>query len=295
MLAPRTDHLSERSWAAWDLNRYKWRVSVLGIENYPSLLDFYMPTESEGLTAREVLRNASDWLVASLQYAEIATEFMGAVDVLEGRAGEDWCSLANSLDCALGGVRRNLGKFEGFHDLMICPIEQAEQFGKHLGPDVRVRRITGRQIAVVEVPTEQGWRNSAKGAVAHLFTAPPNQSDSGRGPTTYAFYSKREYENLDRRGMVPRLTGDEVLHPVLDAKWSETLGIERDQMIVLPMHRMLAAQISRELGDLSRRESYPWPLDECERIYCRYLHRDYVARIFKHLRSTAARGRQEAN
>src|SRR5206468_3547346 len=85
---------------------------------------------------------------------------------------------------------------------------------------------------------------------------------------------------------VPRVSWDEVVHPVLNEKYGRALGIEPPQMLVLVLHKSTAELIEREGKEVVERTGATGlDIFRCfEGVYCRYMNPDYIRRIFAHLR-----------
>jgi hypothetical protein len=263
------------------------RVARLGIKSYPTVLDCIVPLERPA--NGDSYQAALDWIVASFASANLGVACIGGADVLNGLTGEAWSSLANSLDRAPGGADQNRGKFDRWHDIMICPIPVGERLASLTNETIHVVQIPGvNPLAVACIPPGLEWRPFAEGT-QDLFIPPASAQTEQTvvpGPSNYPIYSKREYEELNARGLVPRLNWDEVLHPIFNSKRGSILGIGVDEMIVLPMHKMIATQIEQQAAEALKQEGVTAKniFDSYEQIYNRHFNSDYMRRVFDHLR-----------
>jgi hypothetical protein len=264
------------------------RVARLGIKNYPTVLDCFVSLEQP--SNGDSYQAALDWTVASFVSAELGVACIGAADLLKGVAGETWSSIANSLDGAPGGADQNRGKFDRMHDIMVCPLSVGERVANYLTNEaVHIVQIKGAHpLALVCILPGAELRHDAERMPD--FLVPAIERPVVHGPSNYAIYSKREYKELDARGMVPRLNWDEVLHPIFDSEHGGVLGIEAEEMIVLPMHKMMANQIERQAAEaLTQRDITTENIfDLYEQIYNQHFNSDYMHRVFDRLRGLRA-------
>jgi len=264
------------------------RVARLGIKNYPTVLDCFIPFERPN--NGDSYQSALDWTVASFEWASLGVASVGGVDVLHGITGETWSSFANSLDVAPGGSDQNQGKFDRLHDIMICPTPVGEKLARLLNDTVHAVPLAGANLLVaVGIPPGSDWRQHATERVRDLLVPPmvaPLEGTTVPGPWNYPIYSRREYEELDTRGMVPRLSWDWVVHAAIKPELGKMLGIQADEMVVLPMQRMMATQIEQQVAEALKQEAITAEniLEHYERIYNRHFNSDYIRRVFARLR-----------
>ena len=261
------------------------RVALRGITSYPAVMlcSASVSYECGRVTRREA---ASDWVVRSFQQAPLEFGCFGAADFFPRSGHAQQSSIAECLDRAPGGCDVHKWKFDGLHDVMICPLGQARELSRMLGPNATLTSVATapHPIGVVTLPPTVGWRLAAAERAAGMIAPPPERGvQPNATPANYRIYTRREYEELDARGAVPRLHWEDVVSPVLSERYTRLLHIPTDEVVVLVMPRVLARQIQAEcerilgMGDDILRAH--------ERIYARYFDPEYTHRIFEQLRS----------
>jgi hypothetical protein len=269
------------------LESLQLRVALLGVKSYPTALTARVALDALA-DGQALWRSAFVWVVESLRASRIETAYFGGADISPSMAGGLMSAMANNLDTARGGCDANKWKFDGVHDFMICPRSHAERLTRLVGGDAVVENVGGPSaVMVVWTPRRRRQQLEVLARADGLLAAPRAAlPEAVPGPSIYPIHSLADYRDLDARGMVPRVAWDEVVHPLISGLYADALGVHPEATVVLPMHRLMARDIERDVArSIDAAAATPEEMiASFERLYRRYINPDYARRLFDHIR-----------
>jgi hypothetical protein len=261
------------------------RVTMLGITHYPTSLDCYFAIPAD-LGVEE--NYPKQWLIKALIAGELNILCIGGADILCDSTGIRWSRMANELDIAEGGTQRNRGKFDAWHDFLVCDLPAARSM---LGAtDERMQIVpvvSGKEsLAVIEVPPDADFRKQAKERLKVFFASFESKEVDAAARNRPKIHSRKEYLEAASKGTTMRLGSDEVLHSIISPQDAAGLELNFEDIPVIVMARALATIIEQErlgIGDPNHMGDADilWLY---ESIYSKYLNHEYAKSLFEFIR-----------